>query len=60
MFITYAGMTTRDLERVRELVEEKMKFDKIFIQKASPAIAASCGPGTFGLLFFTEYKDIEK
>jgi DegV family protein with EDD domain len=54
MFITYAGMTTRDLERVRELVEEKMKFDKIFIQKASPAIAASCGPGTFGLLFFTE------
>ena len=54
MFITYAGMTTKELERVRELVEEKMKFDKIFIQKASPAIAASCGPGTFGLLFFTE------
>ena len=55
VFITYAGMTTKELEKVREMIEGKIKFDKIYVQKASPTIAASCGPGTFGLLFFTEY-----
>ena len=55
LFITYVGMTTKELEKVRQMAEKKMQFDEVFIQKASPSIAASCGPGTFGLLFFTEY-----
>ena len=55
LFITYAGMSTKELEKVKEMVTAKIKFDEIYIQKASPAIAASCGPGTFGLLFFTTY-----
>jgi DegV family protein with EDD domain len=55
LFITYAGMSTKELEKVKEMVTAKIKFDEIYIQKASPAIAASCGPGTFGLLFFTIY-----
>ena len=55
LFITYVGMTTRELEKVKEMAEKYMSFDEVFIQKASPTIAANCGPGTFGLLFYTEY-----
>lgn len=57
LFITYAGMSEKELEQVREMVKEKVPFDDIYLQKASPAIAASCGPGTFGLLFFTSYEE---
>ena len=55
LFITYVGMTTRELEKVKEAVSEQITFDEIFVQKASPSIAANCGPGTFGLLFFTKF-----
>ena len=55
LFITYVGMSSKELEHVREMVKAKINFEEIYIQKASPAIAANCGPGTFGLLFFTEY-----
>ena len=55
LFITYVGMSAKDLDGVREMVEKKMDFEEIYIQKASPAIASNCGPGTFGLLFFTKY-----
>ena len=55
LFITYVGMTLKELEHIRDMVKAKIDFDEIYIQKASPAIAANCGPGTFGLLFFTEY-----
>ena len=55
LFITYVGMSSKELEHVREMVKAKINFEEVYIQKASPAIAANCGPGTFGLLFFTEY-----
>ena len=56
LFITYVGMTAKDLEWVKERAEKHVVFDEVYIQKASPAIAANCGPGTFGLLFFTKYQ----
>ncbi len=55
LFITYVGMTTKELEKVKKMVQKRIDFDKIYIKKASPAVAANCGPGTFGLLFYTEY-----
>ncbi|MCR4797184.1 MAG: DegV family EDD domain-containing protein [Lachnospiraceae bacterium] len=55
LFITYVGMTTKDLESVRAMAEKRCKFDEVYFQKASPSIATNCGPGTFGMLFFTEY-----
>ncbi|MCR5675959.1 MAG: DegV family EDD domain-containing protein [Lachnospiraceae bacterium] len=55
LFITYVGMTVREIEEVRAMAEKYVRFDKVYYQKASPAIAANCGPGTFGLLFFTRY-----
>ncbi len=55
LFITYVGLSRRDLERVRELTESRMKFRNVYFQKAAPGIAVNCGAGTFGLLF--RYKD---
>ena len=51
LFVTYVGLTNREKENIRSYIEEKMKFDKIYFQKASPAIAVNCGAGTFGLLY---------
>ncbi len=51
LFITYVGMRRSDIERVKEEVSSVVKFDKIYLQKASPAISINCGAGTFGLLF---------
>ena len=51
LFVTYVGLTRKDMDWIREEIEKKMKFDEIYFQLASPAIASNCGPGTFGLLF---------
>jgi DegV family protein with EDD domain len=56
LFITYVGMKTSELEHIKKIVETKMHFEEIYFQKASPAIAVNSGPGTFGLLFYTEYE----
>ena len=55
LFITYVGLTQKDLDLIISLVEKKVKFDHVYCQKASPTIAVNSGPGTFGLLF--KYKD---
>lgn len=51
LFITYVGLTQKDLDWIRAIVDKRVKFEKVFYQKASPTIAVNCGPGTFGLLF---------
>lgn len=50
LFVTYVGLNNRDMEWIRDCVEKQMKFERIYFQKASPAIAVNCGKGTFGLL----------
>jgi hypothetical protein len=32
-------------------VRQYCPFERVYLQKASSAIASNCGPGTFGLLF---------
>ena len=54
LFITYVGMTRKELEDIRAEALRRVQFDEVYFQKASPAIAANCGPGTFGLLFIDE------
>ena len=54
LFVTYVGLTKRDTDYIREEIEKRAKFEKIYFQKASPAIAVNCGAGTFGLLYKTE------
>ncbi len=54
LFVTYVGLTQADLKKIKEQIDAIMSFDRIIFQKASPAIAVNCGPGTFGLLYMTE------
>lgn len=51
LFITYTGMKREELREIEEQVKEKVSFENIIYQKASPAISSNCGPGSFGLLF---------
>jgi len=51
LFITYAGMTRKELKEIEEQVKSRVMFEHVIYQKASPAISTNCGPGSFGLLF---------
>ena len=55
LYITYAGLEREELEELTDLVNERLRFEKIVYQKASPAVSINCGPGCFGLLFM--YKE---
>ena len=50
LFVTYVGLTNKEMIRIREQIVKKVDFEEIYFQKASPVIAVNCGPGTFGLL----------
>ncbi len=51
LFITYTGMDKEKLEYIQSLVNQYCPFERVYLQKASSAIASNCGPGSFGLLF---------
>lgn len=54
LFVTYAGLSNEELREIEQKVTEKVSFEKVIFQKASPAVASNCGPGTFGLLFMVK------
>ena len=51
LFITYAGMDEERLEYIQQVVRQYCPFERVYLQKASSAIASNCGSGSFGLLF---------
>ncbi len=51
LFITHAGLSREELKEIEEMVRQKIEFKTVVYQKATPAIATNCGPGTFGLLY---------
>ena len=51
LFITYVGMNEEKLRYIRSLVQQYCPFERVYLQKASSAVASNCGPGSFGLLF---------
>ena len=51
LFVTYVGLSQKDLDIIDAEIKRKVKFERIIYQKASPVIALNCGPGTFGLLY---------
>ncbi len=51
LFITYSGMDEKRLQYIQTLVQQYCPFERVYLQKASSAIASNCGPGSFGLLF---------
>ena len=54
LFVTYVGLSKRDLEWIKEQINKYAHFNKIYFMQASPVIAANCGPGTFGLLLMED------
>lgn len=57
LFITYAGMDTQKLKYIQDLVQQYCPFERVYVQRASSAIASNCGPGSFGLLFMKKNDD---
>lgn len=53
LFITHVGLSYAELEEVEAEVRKRVAFHRIIYQEATVAIAASCGLGTFGLIFKT-------
>ena len=51
LFITYSGLDEEKLQYIQNLVRQYCSFERIYLQKASSAIASNCGPGSFGLMF---------
>ncbi len=51
LFITYAGLDEKRLNYIQQLVRQYCLFERVYLQKASSAIASNCGAGSFGLLF---------
>ena len=51
LFITYSGMEEEKLQHIQNVVQQYCPFERVYLQKASSAIASNCGPGSFGLLF---------
>ncbi|MBO4310787.1 MAG: DegV family EDD domain-containing protein, partial [Lachnospiraceae bacterium] len=51
LFVTYVGLTKKEMDWIKEYIEKKMKFEEIYFEQACASIAVNCGPGTFGLLF---------
>ena len=51
VFITYVGLTRKELDYIAEIVEKRVHFENIYFTKAAPSISVNCGPGTFGVLF---------
>lgn len=56
LIITYVGIDNEKLLKIKELVQQYCRFERVYLQKASSAIASNCGPGTFGLLFIKKGK----
>ncbi len=58
LFITYAGMDAKSLKYIQDLVQQYCPFERIYLQRASSAIACNCGPGSFGLLFMKRNESV--
>ena len=56
LFITYAGMDEKSLLYIQNLVRQYCPFERVYLQKASSAIASNCGPRSFGLLFMKKMR----
>lgn len=53
-FITYVNVPEEKLQWIKEEVQKRAYFEKIIFHQASAAISSNCGPGTFGILYFSK------
>lgn len=54
IFITHSGIDEEYINLVTETIQSVMKFDNIYVTRASCTISCHCGPNTLGILFETE------
>ncbi len=53
LFITHTGLGSEELSQIRSLVEKRMTFNRIILQRAGAAVTTELGSGCFGLIFET-------
>ena len=49
--VPYAGLEPHRLREIEKEIRATVDFEHLYFQKASVAISANCGPGTFGVVF---------
>ena len=49
LFVNYIGLSKKELEYIKSLIENKYSFEAVFFVQICPVIAISCGPDSFGL-----------
>ncbi len=54
LFITYVDIDEETLLWIKKEVCKITYFENIIFQQASAAISSNCGPGSFGLLYYTK------
>lgn len=59
LILTNAGLDQETLNTIKELVQKRVPFKKIYVQQASASISCNCGKGTFGLLFSRKEKSVQ-
>lgn len=50
-FVTHAGCSHRNVEKIKKKAYEVATFEKIYDVQASATVSCNCGPNTFGVLF---------
>lgn len=54
IFITHSGISDERIEMVKELIQQYMTFDEIYVTRAGCTVSSHCGPNTLGVLFMTK------
>lgn len=51
IFITHSGTAEKNIDSVKEMIEQNYDFAEILITRAGCTISSHCGPNTLGVLF---------
>ena len=54
VFITHSGCSDDIVEPVKEYLESLSHFENIYITRAGGVVSSHCGPGTLGVLYYTD------
>lgn len=56
VFITYAGVSSKNMEQIKNQVAKLGSFREIIVTRASATVSSNCGPGTVGVLFIKKFE----
>ena len=54
VFITHSGCSDDIVEPVKEYLESLSHFENIYVTRAGGVVSSHCGPGTLGVLYYTD------